>query len=315
MIKDLQRLGKFVRSAINGDMQTQAAQTALFPFQYSPFPLANSGLSIAPDGKPFFDVEDHGRRGHQSLRGGVYWEDETYSDNRVLISPSPCFDPAGSPLILVYLHGNQTQLERDVRDRQRVPEQLAKSGLNAVLLAPQLAFDAQDSSPGRFAEQDFFGEFLEEAFMTLATWLENDACASQLRAAKILLVAYSGGYQAAANALRNGGVNEVIAGVVLLDALYGCEEYFADFMREHGDHSFFLSLYTEGSASYNDRLRSLVGSPPVVTGLPDKLSKGSLTFVRLDRNVDHFELVNRGWTNDPITDILRRIDDECRVNL
>ena len=49
-------------------------------------------------------------------------------------------------MIVVFFHGNGATLERDVRDRQLVPQQISDSGVNAVLLAPQLAVNAADSS-------------------------------------------------------------------------------------------------------------------------------------------------------------------------
>ena len=57
------------------------------------------------------------------------------------------FDVRKPGVIVVFFHGNGATLERDVRDRQLVPQQITDSGVNAVLLAPQLAVDASDSSP------------------------------------------------------------------------------------------------------------------------------------------------------------------------
>ena len=59
-------------------------------------------------------------------------------------------------------------LERDVHRRQQVPRQVAESGLNAVLVAPQLAVDAADSSAGRFYDAGAFRRFVEEAAVRLA---------------------------------------------------------------------------------------------------------------------------------------------------
>ena len=47
-------------------------------------------------------------------------------------------------MIVVFFHGNGATLERDVRDRQMVPQQISDSGVNAVLLAPQMAVDAAE---------------------------------------------------------------------------------------------------------------------------------------------------------------------------
>ena len=71
--------------------QTTSARTELVAFDTSPFPY--SGQPPGQD-KPFFDVEKDGRRGHTSPRGGIYWEDTTYSDRRVLLHIPSGFDPA-----------------------------------------------------------------------------------------------------------------------------------------------------------------------------------------------------------------------------
>ena len=84
---------------------------------------------------------DGERRGHTSPRGGIYWEDKTYSDQRVLLHIPKGFDPRRPALMIVFFHGNEATLARDVRDRQQVPRQVAESGLNAVLVAPQFAVE------------------------------------------------------------------------------------------------------------------------------------------------------------------------------
>ena len=59
------------------------ARIELVPFEHAPFPY--DGRPLPGQDKPFFDVEKDGRRGHTAPRGGVYWEDATYSDRRVLL--------------------------------------------------------------------------------------------------------------------------------------------------------------------------------------------------------------------------------------
>ncbi len=110
-------------------------------FSNSPFPFHGTAPGAA---KPFMDVSDNGRLGHSSFRNGVLWEDQTYSDRRSLLYIPRGFDPRRPALMVVFLHGNEATLERDVLDRQGVARQFLKSGLNAVLVAPQLAFDARD---------------------------------------------------------------------------------------------------------------------------------------------------------------------------
>ena len=133
-----------------------AAKTALVRFENSPFPYRGE---VPEKNRPFLDTVEGERRGHASPRGGVYWEDLTYSDRRSLLHIPKGFDPRRPALIVVFFHGNEAMLTRDVRDRQQVPRQVAASGLNAVLVAPQFAVDALDSSAGRFWQTGVFTQF------------------------------------------------------------------------------------------------------------------------------------------------------------
>ena len=128
------------------------ANVALASFENSAFPYHGVIPNYQETGKtrPFLDVDDNGRLGHSSPRGGIHWEDQTYSDRSVLLAAPQSFDPARPGVIIVFFHGNMATLSRDVIARQQIVRQLADSGLNAVLVAPQLAVDAQDSSAGRF---------------------------------------------------------------------------------------------------------------------------------------------------------------------
>ena len=76
------------------------------------------------------------------------------------------FDASKPGVIVVFFHGNGATLERDVRDRQLVPQQISDSGVNAVLLAPQLAVDAADSSAGKFWQPGGFKRFVDESAIT-----------------------------------------------------------------------------------------------------------------------------------------------------
>src|SRR5207248_7605838 len=112
-----------------------------------------------------------------------------------------------------YFHGNKATLQRDVVNRQQVPRQVADSGLNAVLVVPQFAVDALDSSAGRFWEPGIFSRFLSEAGERLAR-LCGDACAGRnFGDLPVMLIAYSGGYFPAAWVLEVGGAGNRLHGV------------------------------------------------------------------------------------------------------
>src|ERR1700722_1952813 len=140
-------------------------------FQNSAFPYRGIIPADSDDSnqaRPFLNVSENGRLGHASARGGVYWEDTTYNDRHVLLAASPDFDARNAGDLVLFFHGNEATLSRDVVDRQQAPRQLAQSGLNGVLVAPQLAFDARDSSGGRFWKPGALAEFLDEADARLA---------------------------------------------------------------------------------------------------------------------------------------------------
>src|SRR5262245_34067390 len=201
-----------------------AAKTQLVPFDVSPFPYRGM---IPEKDKPFLDVQEGERQGHTSPRAGVYWENTTYSDRRVLLHIPRGFDPRRPAVMVVYLHGNLARLERDVRGRQQVPRQVSESGLNAVLVAPQFAVDALDSSAGRFWEPGVFARFVREAGDKLTRLSGDERMREVFAGIPVVIAAYSGGYHPAAWALEVGGANDRLLGVLLLDALYADEEKFA----------------------------------------------------------------------------------------
>jgi hypothetical protein len=68
--------------------------------------------------EPFLNIAKGDRKGHRSYGGRVYWQDEAYNDNRVLVHVPETFDVRKPGVIVVFFHGNGATLERDVRDRQ-----------------------------------------------------------------------------------------------------------------------------------------------------------------------------------------------------
>ena len=144
-----------------GSLPASAAredQTMLVSLKSSAFPYL--GNNPRTD-QPFLNISNGERRGHRSYSGRVLWQDETFNDNRVLMHVPENFDIRKPGVIVVFFHGNGATLERDVRDRQLVPQQISDSGVNAVLLAPQLAVDAADSSAGKFWQPGGLKRFVD----------------------------------------------------------------------------------------------------------------------------------------------------------
>ncbi len=288
------------------------AKTALVPFEASPFPY--DGRPLPGQDKPFFDVEQDGRRGHTSPRGGIYWEDATYSDRRVLLHIPRGFDPRRPALMIVYLHGNLATLERDVVGRQRVPWQVAQSGLNAMLVVPQLAVDALDSTAGKFYEEGAFRRFVEEACVKLARLHGNPRAHTAIDALPVVLVAYSGGYVPAAWSMHHGGIGDRLRGVILLDAPYGDFDKFADWIAAR-ESAFFLSAYSRSAREENATLQRLLTERSIdfATTLPATLAPGSVTFFATGEEVVHNDFVSRAWVDDPLRELLAKIPGYART--
>lgn len=290
-------------------------KTELLTFQHSPFPYEGQVPGLD---KPFLDVcAKDGRRGHTSARGGIYWQEPTYSDRRVMLTIPTRFDVRKPAVIVVFLHGNEATLERDVRDRQQLPKQLALSQLNAVLLAPQFAVDAKDSSAGHFWDEGFFARFLEESAQQAATVKKDVRYHDALASAPVILVAYSGGYQAAAFALERGGADARIRGVILIDALYGQEDKFSDWIAAHRDSAFFFSSYTEPARAGNDKLQASLASQHITLqqSVPAALAPGQVNFFAFDPAVEHRDLLTQAWTEFPFADLMRKCNYLTDKNL
>jgi hypothetical protein len=296
------------QSTKGGLASIDGANVELASFENSAFPYHGMIPNYEETGKtrPFLDVDDNGRLGHSSPRGGIHWEDQTYSDRSVLLAAPQSFDPAKPGVIIVFFHGNMATLSRDVIARQQIVRQLSDSGLNAVLVAPQLAVDALDSSAGRFWQPGGFAAFLGEAQMKLGELYPNARGA--LRRMPVVIVAYSGGYLPAVYSLAVGGDQGRIRGVVLLDALYGERDKFVSWVEGPGRNAFFVSAYSTSSREGNEAVRAELEAAGIATvsGLPAALTPGVVAFVDAG-SVDHNDFVTSAFGGEPVRDIISRI--------
>ena len=218
------------------------------------------------------------------------------------------FDPRRPALMVVFLHGNEATLARDVRNRQQVPRQVAESGLNAVLVAPQFAVNALDSSAGRFWEPGVFAQFVQEAGEQLTRLHGDERARGAFHGAPIVIAAYSGGYHPAAFILQRGRIDDRLRGLVLLDAPFGDLEKFADWLARRPP-AFFVSAFGKAARDENALLQRLLTERGVrfQTTLPANLARGSVAFIAADDEVKHEDFVTEAWVKDPLKVVLRRI--------
>jgi hypothetical protein len=202
------------------------------------------------------------------------------------------FDVRKPGVIVVFFHGNGATLERDVRDRQLVPQQISDSGVNAVLLAPQLAVDAADSSAGKFWQQGGLKRFMAES-------------ADHLANMPVIIVGYSGGFVPTAWSLEVGGLGNRVRGVFLLDAVYGELDKFASWI-ENNRSGFFVSSYTHYTERHDKELMHMLRSKGIAISedMDGPLKPGSVVFVETPEGVTHRDYVTHAWTHNPVKEVL-----------
>ncbi len=276
--------------------------TTLVSLKSSAFPYL--GNNPRTD-EPFLNILKDGRRGHRSYGGRVYWQDQTYNDNRVLMHVPENFDIRKPGVIVVFFHGNGAKLERDVRDRQLVPQQISDSGVNAVLLAPQLAVDAADSSAGKFWQPGGLKRFVEESADHLASLYGDPGAARAFANMPVILVGYSGGFVPTAWSLEVGGLGNRIRGVFLLDAVYGELDKFASWIEKNRS-GFFVSAYTRYTQRHDQELMQMLRQKGIAISddMDGPLRPGSVVFVKTPDGVTHRDYVTNAWTENPVKEVL-----------
>jgi hypothetical protein len=276
--------------------------TTLVSMKTSAFPYFGNNPS---SDSPFLNITKCDRKGHRSYSGRVYWQDETYNDNRVLVHVPEGFDVRKPGVIVVFFHGNGATLERDVRDRQLVPQQITESGVNAVLLAPQLAVDAADSSAGKFWQPGGFKRFMDESAAHLARLSGDPKSAQAFANMPVVIVGYSGGFLPTAWSLEVGGATSRVRGVVLLDAVYGELDKFASWIANNRT-GFFVSSYTRYTKRHDQELMSMLRDKGIsyTEHMDGPLKPGSVVFVQTADGITHRSYVTQAWTENPIKEVL-----------
>ena len=285
---------------------TSGRSRSLVNFETAPFPYHGT---MPGTERPFLNAGDANHRGHVNFRGHVLWESQTFNDDRVLLHIPAGFDPSKPAVMVVFFHGHGANLATDVRDRQLVPAQISAAGANAVLVAPQFAVDAADSSAGKFWEPNGFKRFLDEAAVKLARQYGDPRAAFTFSRMPIVIVSYSGGFGPTLAVLDRGGVRSRVRGLILLDSLYAGIDKFADWIAQNRS-TFFVSSYTPHTAHHNADLERLLRekSVPYSAELRHDHLQGMVSFLPAG-DVSHRNFVTHAWADNPIKDILVRMDD------
>jgi len=202
------------------------------------------------------------------------------------------FDATGRPGLVLYFHGWQSCVQAalsatdvacgddgSLRPAADLIAQVDASRINAILVAVEVRADALTGEPGQLAMPGGARSLLRELFAEklaapLGCTLGPDALD------RIVVVAHSGGYQAAAS----------ISEVDMLDALYGGQDIFARWIADDAarfDSQVsgglrFVDLYTccagtQGSSrSMARRARDILGAAGLAQGVREEDSGSDL---------------------------------------
>ncbi|MBX3215924.1 MAG: hypothetical protein KF850_28045 [Labilithrix sp.] len=168
--------------------------------------------------------------------------------------------PGGATQLVVHFHGHNSTVERATVAHQ-LREQLFDSKQNAILVVPELAALAADSSAGKLEAPGAFARLLGDVLATLDTRearvaLGSSAPGARATPGRVCVSAHSGGYHAAACAVRSGGVK--VHEVYLFDALYADTEIFRDWViagrgKPMSSRHKLVSYFTAGTTETNTR--------------------------------------------------------------
>lgn len=193
----------------------------------------------------------------------------------VMIIPS-AFDPSAPLRLWVYLRGfgncalnvvgsadGRCSNGGKVRRASDIAAQLEASGSGALVLVPELRYDAASYDPGALANPNGLADLIDEALGRVADRVGRVGSRDVTR---LGVMSHSGGYLSAAALVRAG--HPSLRSVVLLDSLYGADHDFASWIERHA-RSFtpeggfrFADVYTDngGTADRSVSLADRVGT-------------------------------------------------------
>jgi hypothetical protein len=160
-------------------------------------------------------------KGH-TYEGKTYPADVHYADRTVAIFVPKGFLKGDATSLVFYFHGWRNNLD-DTLKQFKVAEQLAASGVNAVLVLAEGPKNSPDSFGGKLEEPGVFKGLVDDVLSTL----KARGVVENTQPGSIVLAGHSGAYRVMAFILTRGGLTANIREVYLFDALYGQTEKFA----------------------------------------------------------------------------------------
>jgi hypothetical protein len=184
--------------------------------------------------------------------GGGGYRDDTVV---VFVPATYRFQPDEGLAALVHFHGHNTTADQALVSHQ-LREQVVDSRQNAILVVPQLAVSAADSSCGKLESPRGLLPLLEEVVAAAAhearATLGDSGFPAGARLGTVCISAHSGGFHAASCCVRFGGID--VRELYLFDALYAEIDVFRDWVVARRGEPFqhrhkLVSYFTQGAAT------------------------------------------------------------------
>ena len=170
------------------------------------------------------------------------------------------FDPTPPISIIVFIHGFSNCVENVVRDAggecepdggtrsaYALASQLETTMKNAILLVPEIDYDAQTGNPGNLGTSGGFQALLAETLADLSGPLHGATVAD---VGTLIVASHSGGYESAAGIAGKRGVT--VDELYLLDSLYGNTADFDAWAMAVTAGKRFADVYTTGGGTLDN---------------------------------------------------------------
>lgn len=183
-----------------------------------------------------------GRQAGFTFEGTHYPPEPHYQDSTVAVFVPKNYQPAGPANLVFFFHGWNSSIEAAQADFD-LCRQFAQSGVNALLVVPELARDVPDSFAGKLEDKNGFARLVKELLAVLASSRVID----RPEAGHLVLSGHSGAFRVVGQILMRGGLADHIDEVYLFDALYAWTDVFGRWIQER--HGRFVSVDIPGTTT------------------------------------------------------------------
>lgn len=222
---------------LRGDTRTTAPHTvdarAILPVEHTPLgDVVRLHLQSAPFPHP-------DRQSGYTFDQVRYPANPHYNDSSVAVFVPRGFQPAGPVNMVFFFHGWDSSID-DARQRFDLYRQFSQSGAQALLVIPELAWNAPDSFGGKLEDRGGFARMVNE----LLADLQQGGAIGSTRPGNIVLAGHSGAFQVIAIILTHGDMAANIREVLLFDAVYARIHQYAAWIETRGGR--FVSVSSAG---------------------------------------------------------------------